>query len=381
MRINIVVLGRSHAFNLAQELKKNGILNKLITSYPSSETVKWGFKEDEVDNNILLEFINRYRKKIPFFNHQILNFYTKKLISQRGVKFLNNADIVIGWAGSSLEMFSKAKEKKIITVLDKGSTHYSYKMKILKNAYNAAGVNFEIDHFQWKRELAEYKLADYIAVPSQYVKKTFTDNGIEEKKLLVNPYGVDISQFEKIKKNDKKFRIIFSGTASIRKGFHFLLQAFSELNLPNSELYHMGNVSSEVKSFITKYKSSNIKFVGHKPQNELSKHYSKGSILVLPSVEEGLAKVQLKAMACELPIICSTNTGGNDIISKDGEEGFVIPVADNEALKEKIKYLYNNHKLCREIGQRAKKKVASRFTWEEYGKRYLKNLEQIYNIN
>ena len=91
-----------------------------------------------------------------------------------------------------------------------------------------------------------------------------------------------------------------------------------------------------------------------------------------------MAMVQLQAMACGLPLICSTNTGGDDLITKDGEEGFVIPIKNVEAIKEKILYLYNNQDIAKEMGQKAKKRMESGFTWEDYGNRYIKNLEEIY---
>lgn len=33
--------------------------------------------------------------------------------------------------------------------------------------------------------------------------------------------------------------------------------------------------------------------------------------------------------------MCTTNTGGVDLITKDGKEGFIVPVGDIEAIKEK----------------------------------------------
>ncbi|HIE58654.1 MAG TPA: glycosyltransferase, partial [Hydrogenothermaceae bacterium] len=114
-----------------------------------------------------------------------------------------------------------------------------------------------------------------------------------------------------------------------------------------------------------------------KPQNELYKYYSQGSIFVLPSLEEGFAMVQFQAMACGLPLICTTNTGGEDLITKNGEEGFVIPIRNVEAIKEKILYLYNNQNICKDMGQKAKKKIEKGFSWDDYGNRYIKNLEKI----
>ena len=285
----------------------------------------------------------------------------------------------MGWSGSSLETIIEAKKQSKIFILERGSSHYSYQMNILKEEYNKYGLDYIQNYLSWQRELLEYELADYISIPSSFVKRTFLEQGFDKNKLLVNPYGVDLKEFQQIPKEDKVFRIIFAGGGNLRKGYHYLLQAFYELNLPNAEVWHLGNVNNEIKLFLDKYKTDKWILKGHIPQNELYKYYSQGSVFVMPSLEEGFAMVQFQAMVCGLPLICTTNTGGEDLITKDGEEGFVVPIRDVEALKEKILYLYENQDIAKEMGQKAKQKVENGFTWDNYGDRYYNNLKEIYD--
>ena len=126
------------------------------------------------------------------------------------------------------------------------------------------------------------------------------------------------------------FRVVWCGTLCVRKGIHYLLQAFHELDLKNSELILIGAIDEDFKLFLDKYKKTNIKALGPKPQKTLPRYYSQGSIFVHPSIEEGLSMVQLEAMACGLPLICTTNTGGEDIIT-DEKDGFVVPIRDVRA--------------------------------------------------
>ena len=66
----------------------------------------------------------------------------------------------------------------------------------------------------------------------------------------------------------------------------------------------------------------------------------------------------------------------------DGEEGFVIPIRDVKALKEKILFLYDNQSLAKQMGKKAKLKVKAGFSWDDYGRRYIDNLQKIEtNIN
>jgi glycosyltransferase involved in cell wall biosynthesis len=377
MKININVNGRFHAFNLAYQLKKKGLLNKLITTYPKFKVNEWKLEYEYIISELFLEFLKRYGTRV--FSEKFINLFVSKYHAKNCAKYVDQADIIIGWSGSSLETIIEAKKKGKIFILERGSSHYSYQMTILKEEYEKYGLNYNPNFFMWQRELLEYELSDYISIPSSFVKKTFLEKGISEKKLLVNPYGVDLKEFKQIPKEDKIFRVIFCGTLSIRKGSHYLLQAFYELDLPNSELWHIGSIKEEMKTFIKKYQSDKIIYKGHYPQNRLYKLYSQGNVFCIPSLEEGMAMVQLQAMACGLPLICTTNTGGGDLITKDGEEGFVIPIRDIEALKEKILYLYENQDICYEMGQKAKKRVSNGFTWEDYGNRYYDNLKRIYD--
>ncbi|MBD3797009.1 MAG: glycosyltransferase family 4 protein [Campylobacterales bacterium] len=379
MKINIGIVGRFHAFDLAKQLSKNEVLNKLITTYPKFKVREWDIANDQIISEVVLEVLNRYKKYIPFFKNTSINTFIQQIHAKKSAKYLNECDIYIGWSGSSLETLIEAKKEGKITILERGSSHYNYQMQVLIEESKIYGCNdYQPDYATWQRELLEYELADYISIPSSYVKRTFLENGIPESKLLVNPYGVDLSMFRQILKEDTVFRIIYAGGFTLQKGSHYLLQAFFELDLPNCELWHLGSVKDEMKNFIEKYKHPNIIFKGHKPQNELYKYYSQGSVFVMPSIQEGMAMVQLQAMACGLPLICSTNTGGDDLITKDGEEGFVIPIRDVEALKEKILYLYQNQDICKEMGQKAKVKVSSGYSWDDYGDRYMANLDQVF---
>ena len=77
----------------------------------------------------------------------------------------------------------------MVTILERGSTHILFQNMILKEEYKKFGKEFSIHPAVIKKELQEYKEADYISVPSFFVRDSFTAQGIQEEKLLVNPFG------------------------------------------------------------------------------------------------------------------------------------------------------------------------------------------------
>lgn len=386
LKINVGVVGRFHLFDLALQLKKFGLLNKLITTYPKFITKKWKIDNKEVVSEIFLEILNRFNqiffiKKLNYFS-DYLHLFIMKMHANKCSKLLKECDLFIGGSSSSLEALKKSKKLKKITILERGSPHVNFQVKNIKTENKASGLNpnYKANIVHLNRDLLEYELADYISVPSTFCKKTFLKYGISKSKLILNPYGVDIKNFRPEKKKDKVFRIIFSGTGSFGKGYHYLLRAFYELNLTNSEVWHLGNINHEMQSTFNKYKKENWILKGSISQDQLRNYYSQGSVLILPSTSEGLALVMLQAMACKLPVICTPNTGGEDII-KNKKEGFIIPVRRVDILKNKILYLYRNSNICKKMGIAARRKIIENFTWDHYGIRYLKNINKICKRN
>jgi glycosyltransferase involved in cell wall biosynthesis len=224
--------------------------------------------------------------------------------------------------------------------------------------------------------LREYQEADFISIPSEFVKKTFLEQGIPEDRLIQIPYGVDLTNFYPVPKSDKIFRIIHCGAISIRKGIPYLLQAFSELKLKNAELWLIGSLTDEIKPFLARFSSPAILHKGPFPEKDLYKYYSQGSIFCLASIEDGFGMVLAQAMSCGLPAICTTNTGGADIIT-EGRNGFIIPIRDVEALKEKILYCYDNPDACAAMGESARKRVQTGFSWSDYGQNMIASYHKI----
>jgi glycosyltransferase involved in cell wall biosynthesis len=104
------------------------------------------------------------------------------------------------------------------------------------------------------------------------------------------------------------------------------------------------------------------------PQTELKGLMSRSHVMVLPSIEEGLAMVQAQTMACACPVIASCNTGADDLFT-DGQEGFVVPIRDIDSLAARMQQLADQPDLRSTMGQRALQRVQSLGGWHDYGKK------------
>ena len=289
MKVSFTAGGKFHIFNLAQQMLKRDSLERLITSYPKFEVVKSGIPKEKIRSVLRKEILQRVWTKLPSFIHNFYNpqYLISDIFDRKASRLLGGKeDIVVGLSSMFLHTLRKAKENGSITIVEHGSSHVEYQNQILREEYEASGINPVLTHPKiTEQELVEYEEADYIAIPSLYVKKTFLAKGIPEEKLIHNSYGVNLSKFRQIPKEDNIFRVVFGGGLCLRKGTHYLLQAFSELNIPNSELLLIGAISPEIVPFLEKYQGR-YKHLPYQPIDELHKFYSQGSEIGRASCRE-----------------------------------------------------------------------------------------------
>jgi glycosyltransferase involved in cell wall biosynthesis len=125
-----------------------------------------------------------------------------------------------------------------------------------------------------------------------------------------------------------------------------------------------------------------VRAIGHVPQPSLVNYYQNSSVFVMASIEEGLAYVQAEAMACGLPLICSTNTGGEDLLRMAGVEpiqrgggieeypaGFLVPVRDSDAIATCLQWLAQDGELLQAKRQAALTIAQQELSWRHYGDR------------
>lgn len=373
MDTTISVFGRFHAFYLARELERRGHLRRVITSYPKVAVGRWGVSRRLVRSLWPLEAGVRLGKGLSAsvrdgldLEHRFHGWF-ERLAARR---IPAGTDIFVGWSNTAEAGIKRAREMGAVTIVERCSSHIVTQGEILREEYERHGVEPVLPSREFvAKETREYRAADYIAVPSSFVEGSFVGRGIPRERLLRIPYGVDPAEFKPVEKEDDVFRVVFAGQLGHRKGVPYLFRAWRELSLPDAELLLLGPVRPEFRPWM----EENVDLYRHPgtlPQSELYQWYSQGSVFVLPSVEEGMAYVQLQAMACGLPLICTPHSGGEDLI-REGKEGFVVPIRSVEGLQERLLWCYENPNVLREMGRTARRRVLENFTWRDYGDRVL----------
>jgi glycosyltransferase involved in cell wall biosynthesis len=385
MKVTISSTGGTHRIiELAGELDRMGHLHWLyipfysrkhpyLTRFFSRAEDRQNIDIGKIKTNLPYSLLRKARKQFGAAFNNPRSFFLSEMFDKWVSRNISNdehdlTDIVMPEPIVALHTIRKAREMGIMTMLDTTNSHILNQREILDKEYDRLGIRYNFNPSNIiEKGVKEYEEADHLILRSSYVRRTFLERDVPEEKLHVVLSGVDLEDFRWADKEDNVFRVIYCGLSCIKKGTHYLLQAFKELKLKNAELWLIGDIFEDIKPLIKQYEGCyrSIPFVR---RQELYKYYSQGSIFVLPSLEEGLSKVMIEAMACGLPVIATINTGAEDVI-RDGKDGFIIPIKDVEALKEKILYMYENQSVCTEMGQSAEERVNEKFTLKAYAGR------------
>jgi glycosyltransferase involved in cell wall biosynthesis len=122
-----------------------------------------------------------------------------------------------------------------------------------------------------------------------------------------------------------------------------------------------------MKSYLEKIPlPDDVAFTGPLPQVQLKHIMSRSHVMVLPSIEEGLATVQAQALACGCPVIGTTNSGAEDLFT-DGKEGFIVPIRDPSAITERLQLLADDPERRAAMGEAALELVKRIGGWAQYG--------------
>ena len=272
------------------------------------------------------------------------------------------------------------QERGGIYICDRGSTHQLYQERLINEELRHWGINPQSSSSQdalHRREVAIYETADAITVPSRFAARSFVESGIDRNKVHVIPYGVRLEKFHSVAEPAAdRFEVLFVGQVGLRKGVPYLLQAFAGLRHPRKRLRVVGSVQPDFRSILAKLPQSHVEIMGPLPQAEVVRCMSSSHVMVLPSIEEGLALVQGQAMACGCPVLASTNTGSEDLFA-DGVEGFIVPIRDPEILRERLQQLADDPALQRRMSQAALQRVRLLGGWTEYGDRWVDLLQRL----
>ena len=132
---------------------------------------------------------------------------------------------------------------------------------------------------------------------------------------------------------------------------------------------------------LVKRAQANVMFMGHMNRDRLVRFYRNARFLVVPSIWfETFGLVVVEAMSQGLPVIAS-RIGALPEIVEDGVTGFLFDPGKIKELMSKMKLLWENEDLCREMGKAARRKAMQDYSEDVYYKRLMAVYKKAIEIN
>lgn len=205
-----------------------------------------------------------------------------------------------------------------------------------------------------------YKRADKIVVQTEQIRQMYPE--YLQKKLIVIENPLDTEKMDNqvvVQDTIKKEKVIISvGRLEKQKDFKTLIRAFHNISEKYPEwilkIFGVGNMKQELQELIELYgETSRIQLCGHtkEPYVEMKK----SEIFVLSSFYEGFPNVLCEAMYAGLPCIATDCVSGPRELIKNGENGFLVPIGNTQAMEQNLIQLMQNEELRKMVGNRANK--------------------------
>ena len=222
----------------------------------------------------------------------------------------------------------------------------------------------------------ELEQADIILCPSEFVRDTMLQNGLPQSKCVTLPFGVDKRRFISSAQHPDQPVFVFLGHVGLRKGCQYLFPAFQQVKalFPQARLICVGGIEPEFKPLAERWQGV-AEFRGWIPEAEIASVLSTATALVMPSVEEGQARVLNEALAAGLPVVATYESGATSLIS-DGVEGIIVPSRSVPMLRDALLSLSQTPQRAIEMGKAALSRAAGADSWQAYGDRLIAIYEE-----
>lgn len=328
---------------------KQGLAQGLVKQYPLGEALYL--------SGTRLKPLTRHTARIIRWRNRRFDRIVARVIERE------RPAAMICYDTCSLRAFTTARIVGALRILDQSVGHWRTLAELLREEAErhpdfADSLTLDTPEEFLAQCTEEALIADRILAGSQYVKDTMIRHGVESSRVSIIPYGADIDRFTPAPRpKDSVCRLLFVGQLSQRKGIKYLLEAVRQLAAPDLELRLVGGIVGSGVG-LSRYRD-HFTYIGKVPHYELHRHFQQADVFVYPSLHEGSAIAIYEALAAGLPVITTPNSGS---VVRDGVEGFIVPIRDVNALKEKILLLREDTELREEMGHNARKR-SEEFTW------------------
>lgn len=168
----------------------------------------------------------------------------------------------------------------------------------------------------------------------------------------------------------------FSYNSGYGKGYDYLMRLAEKMS-DDIGFYIVGDLpTEEFVNWKRNSQLSNVHFIGFKNKQELAEYYAAADLFILLTRGDTWGLVINEAMMFSLPIISSDKCIAGLELVRNGENGFVVSLADEDEIKNRIDYILDNQKIAEQYGERSYTKI-QKYSIENMSKQIFQSISNI----
>lgn len=275
-----------------------------------------------------------------------------------GRSWLDLANILYSMFGNGCGYICRAKEQGLFIVSEIFITPVAHRIvSDEQRAFPAWDTpDPELSHEVIEKRVSQViEQSDLLVCPSQTVVDGLQlYKGFRIERSAIIPYG-HAARHETFGE-PQPGRVLFAGSAILRKGIHYLAMAARILSerAPHIKILVAGQVHENVRS---KPECRALTFLGQLGPREMAAEFSRADVFVLPTLAEGSASVINEALASGLPVVTTRAAGS---IVRNEIEGFIVPERNAELIVEAVLRITLDRNLRANMSSHAKLAIAAR---------------------
>jgi glycosyltransferase involved in cell wall biosynthesis len=234
------------------------------------------------------------------------------------------------------------------------------------------------DHLtRWRRTaIPTIRLADEIAVPSEYLVRVFARFGLQARAIF-NTIETDVFRF----RQRQPLRPLFLSNRNLEAhyGVDRVLRAFAiiQRHLPDARLTVAGDGSQrrKLEQLAEELNLQNVEFTGQVDHEKGFELYDAADIYLNGSEIDNQPLSLLEAFACGLPVV-TTNAGGIPDIVTNERTGLVVQCGEYERMAREAMRLLQDENLAARIVNQARQ-GCEKYSWEAVRSKWLSLYDQL----
>ena len=231
----------------------------------------------------------------------------------------------------------------------------------------------DVQRGKWWKFVTRYTLerSTFFTSDAQVTRNIAVEYGMDPDRTVVFPWGVDLQHFapdtDHWSLNTDNFTLFCNRSWEPRYGVDVLARAFVKVTGadPNVELMLLGGGSQAqtIRQILQRGGAlDQVTFAGQIPQKDLPRYYHMADLYISPSHIDGSSVSLMEALACGLPCLVSDIPANREWVS-EGENGWLFPDGDAEALADRILQAIRERRALPEIGRRARQTAEEKADW------------------